>query len=135
MALAQSEALALGRRIAAMREARGWTQRDLGSKAGGYSHSAVARLEGGERPDPSAGLIYGIARAFNMTFEALWTGQGPQPRRPSPRAHIEGLVRQLGTVIRALPPSPRPLDGSTRPLGGKGKPGARPSGRSRPSSP
>lgn len=121
---------ALGQRVRTERERRKWSQADLGKRAGNYSHSAVARLEGGERREPSAGLVYGIAVAFGMTFEELWTGRRP-PERGGPVT--ADVIHQAAAELerKLLAGLPEPSAPPISPRAGRGPRGARRLSRSR----
>jgi predicted XRE-type DNA-binding protein len=96
----------LGEQIAAMREARGYTQRELGERMG-VKQPSVARLEGADRT-PTAETIWRVTDAldceitfgprhtvritpvFNLNLEtAVYPGWG------------SGVVGELGTVVVA----------------------------------
>ena len=119
MTLAHREAIAMGRRIAHAREEKRWTQEELGEAAGGYSRAAVNRLEHGDRLNPSAALIYGVARALGMSFEELWTGV-----RARPAAGVVAVREALRQIERHLPPDlPEPSADPTRSPGAGGERG------------
>lgn len=124
----------MGRRISHAREALRWTQEELGERAGGYTRGAINRLEHGERLNPTAALIYGVARALGMTFEELWTGV-----RARPRADVQEVRDAIRTIERYLPGalgehslgiSREPSGEPTRPPEDAGEAGGPPSGRS-----
>src|SRR5438270_9474377 len=61
----------LGRRIATLRRAHGWSQRRL-AEAAGVSHGYVALLELGKLPSPGKFRLDAVARALNLrTSDAL----------------------------------------------------------------
>src|SRR5438270_12371306 len=83
---------ALGRRIAMLRRAGGWSQRRL-AEAAGVSHGYIALLELGRLPSPGKFRLDAVARALNLrTSDALtsvlppsaedaWPPQPPLARR------------------------------------------------------
>lgn len=62
-------AVTIGQRIAAMREARKWTQAELGARVG-TSGTYIGHLETGYR-QPSYPTIKAIARALGVTLADL----------------------------------------------------------------
>src|SRR5215467_11022598 len=66
-----SEAHRLGRTIAGLRRAHGWSQRRL-AEAAGVSHGYIALLELGRLPSPGKFRLDAVARALNLkTADAL----------------------------------------------------------------
>lgn len=61
--------------LKALRQARGWTQQDLGARLN-VSRQAVIALES-ERHDPSLDLAYRIARLFELPVEEIF--ENPHP--------------------------------------------------------
>lgn len=60
----------LGKRIAALRIARGWNQDNLGDKIGGVERQSISRLENGHH-DPGSFTLVLIAEAFGMSLKEL----------------------------------------------------------------
>jgi SOS-response transcriptional repressor LexA len=74
----------LGRRIAVLRRAGGWSQRRL-AEAAGVSHGYIALLELGRLPSPGKFRLDAVARALNLrTADALLAPALPLPE-PLPR--------------------------------------------------
>lgn len=57
----------LGERIRELRQARGWSLRQLGNKAG-LSGAYIHQLESGVRQRPNIEMVKGLAAAFDMTL-------------------------------------------------------------------
>src|SRR5947209_19938562 len=77
----------LGRRIATLRHANGWSQRRL-AEAAGVSHGYIALLELGRLPSPGKFRLDAIARALNLrTSDALFNDADPDAR---PSAVVPG---------------------------------------------
>jgi SOS-response transcriptional repressor LexA len=70
--------LALGRRIANLRHAHGWSQRRL-ADAAGVSHGYIALLELGRLPSPGKFRLDAVARALDLRTSDALTGQMPPP--------------------------------------------------------
>lgn len=84
---------ALGTRIATLRHAHGWSQRQL-ADAAGVSHGYVGLLERGRLPSPGKFRLDAIARALDLrTADALL---GPLPRDPFGPSHV--LTPANGTL-------------------------------------
>lgn len=64
----------LGKRIAARREALGWSQNELARRAD-LNHPTLNKIENGLRKDPSASIVVKIAHALGTTAEELLTGE------------------------------------------------------------
>ncbi len=62
---------ALGRRVKAEREARGWSQLDLAKRAGLKTYQHVSMIERGERQRPATKTIAGLASAFGLSVDDL----------------------------------------------------------------
>lgn len=78
----------LGERIKEEREAHGWSQQELASRAG-VSQGTIGNLESGTRK--TARNLVGIAVALSVRPEWLSTGKGTKSGAPSPVAD-EGLL-------------------------------------------
>jgi transcriptional regulator with XRE-family HTH domain len=61
---------AFGRRLRVLRETKGWTQTQLGEKAGGMGYQEVARIERGER-EPTWSTAIRLAEALGVTPNAF----------------------------------------------------------------
>ena len=57
-------------RLRELRAARGWSQAELGARAG-VSRQAIIAIETG-RFDPSLPLAFKLARLFDLTIEAIF---------------------------------------------------------------
>src|SRR5437763_15296480 len=89
----------LGRRIATLRHAAGWSQRRL-ADAAGVSHGYIALLELGRLPSPGKFRLDAVARALNLrTSDALLAVaplvlEAAPPQRSSP--NVQTAVNVLG---------------------------------------
>ena len=108
----------LGRRIATLRRANGWSQRRL-AEAAGVSHGYVALLELGRLPSPGKFRLDAVARALNLrTADALLAPVLPLPEPPAragehprnaaesaqPVANVVGSLESLrGHAAQLLP--------------------------------
>jgi transcriptional regulator with XRE-family HTH domain len=72
--------LTLGQTIAREREARGWSLRDLGERAG-VSHTQVWKIESGHSPNASMSTIRALVRALGLDLEAV-LGEHDAENRP-----------------------------------------------------
>lgn len=61
-----------GRKLRAMRHARGWSQTYLAKQAG-ISFSHVSQLEKGTRKSPSIDMVYQLAEVFNVSIYTFLT--------------------------------------------------------------
>lgn len=61
-------------RLRDLRNARGWSQAELGVRAG-VSRQAIIAIETG-RFDPSLPLAFTLARIFNLTIEEIFEPDG-----------------------------------------------------------
>ena len=68
----------IGTRIAELRVARGWSQRDLAMRCGWDSQSRIGNYERDSR-EPSLGDIEIIAKAFGITSQELLFGSAAEP--------------------------------------------------------
>ena len=66
---------ALGERLRALRQIRGWTQSDLG-EASGLTRSHISRLEAGDIQLPSRERLHRLATALGTTADDLLTAAG-----------------------------------------------------------
>lgn len=88
----------LGRLILERRISLGLTQEELARRAG-MSHSAVSRLENGERVRPRTSTLTGLAAALGVSFDELMEHSGRasprQEREPRTTGHYTGLEAAL----------------------------------------
>lgn len=92
-----TEAPPFGRRLAALRKGKGWTQPKLAQKL----EITLAALIYYERKaeNPSASIVSKAAKIFNVTSdELLGVTVTPEPERPGPPSQIEERL----TAIRNL---------------------------------
>ena len=68
----RSDAKGMGRRIAELREARGWTQKELSDRAG-LSVTFLSEVENGRR-NVSSGILLRIADVLDTTMDYLARG-------------------------------------------------------------
>ncbi len=66
---------ALGERLRALRQIRGWTQSDL-AEASGLTRSHISRLEAGDIQLPSRERLHRLAIALGTTADDLLTAAG-----------------------------------------------------------
>ena len=73
------------------REEKNWSMRELAEKAG-VSHSEIARIEKGERTNPSAQMLRAIATALHISITDLLEAVGLADTMPKPivAARIRG---------------------------------------------
>lgn len=82
-----------GERVKALREARGWSQEELGERAGGYKKSYISRIENSVRPK-SRQVQSALAEAFGITEHLLIHPTAPIDRL----ADISELLEQIVTL-------------------------------------
>src|SRR5215831_3885991 len=105
-----SEAHRLGRTIAGLRRAHGWSQRRL-AEAAGVSHGYIAQLELGRLPTPSKLRLDAVARALELrTADSLLAARvpaelPPEPTAPRPAAHSAVHVEPPPVHSSAASPS------------------------------
>jgi transcriptional regulator with XRE-family HTH domain len=85
--------MALGERIRTLRKEAGWSQAELGEKAG-VDSQRISRYENG-RITPSLDAIVRIAEAFNVSIDHLLVDD--VPRRP-----LHAVEHNLGNRLAAL---------------------------------
>lgn len=85
----------LGGRVKFLRMAKGWSGAQLGRECG-FSQNTIWSLENNQVKEPSAQLVWSLARALETTPEYLWSGQYD----PDEAALI--------AAFRLLPPEQRP---------------------------
>jgi transcriptional regulator with XRE-family HTH domain len=86
----------IGRRLAALRRARGLTQEMLSDRAG-VSANYLARTEGGYHR-PNLAKIEGIAEALDVSVASLFSTE-PEPSPPSSRV-LPALLTELTQLSR-----------------------------------
>lgn len=64
----------LGGRVAFLRLAKGWTGAQLARECG-FSQNTIWSLENNKVADPSARLLWALAKALETTPEYLWAGK------------------------------------------------------------
>jgi transcriptional regulator with XRE-family HTH domain len=94
----KQKAIAVGARIRAMREQRGYTQKEFGPIVG-LSENACAQWEGGYVL-PRANNLNRIAEALGTTSDYLWSGDDPDEQA---RAHTSLELRALKAIRRMEP--------------------------------
>lgn len=82
----------IGERIAALREARGWTQTELASRAG-VTASAINQIESGLTKRPSIETLFPIADALNVNAREL----------AGIDTDVDDLGQVIAQVLRELP--------------------------------
>ena len=81
----------LGRRLARLRRAKGWNQREMGERLG-LRAAEISRLEVGRR-QPRADLVPRLSEVFGVSSDYLLTGRsfGEPQRDARLRERIEAL--------------------------------------------
>src|SRR5437868_9942302 len=90
----------LGRRIATLRHASGWSQRRL-AQAAGVSHGYIALLELGRLPSPGKFRLDAVARALNLRTSDALLGQAPPSTREPPTPLRQSPAAMFG--VRRFP--------------------------------
>jgi transcriptional regulator with XRE-family HTH domain len=85
----------LGGRVAFLRVAKGWKGAELARKCE-FSQNTIWSLENNKIAEPSARLLWAVARALETTPEYLWVGQ------------YDPDEAALVAAFRLLPPEQRP---------------------------
>jgi len=85
------EKMTLAQFVKKKREEKNYSIRELAEKAG-VSHSEIARIEKGERTNPSASMLRAIATALFVPITELLETVGLADTMPKPiiAAHING---------------------------------------------
>lgn len=78
---------ALGHYLRAHREATGLSVRQLASRVG-VDHGYLVRLEGGQKSNPSADLLYRLAEALKLDNTQLLSFIGIKPSSSLPSAPV-----------------------------------------------
>lgn len=93
----------LARRLRTIRERKGFTQGDVGKRAG-LSAAAISQLESGERR-PNFNTLVSLAAALEVTPDSLIglpTGQGNDPELRGLFRKLEGMTAQDISTVRAF---------------------------------
>lgn len=85
----------IGGRVKFLRVTKDWSGAQLGRECG-FSQNTIWNLEANKIEEPSANLIWAVARALETTPEYIWTG------------NYDADEAALITGFRALPPEERP---------------------------
>ncbi len=92
----------LGRTIAGLRRAHGWSQRRL-AEAAGVSHGYIAQLELGRLPTPSKLRLDAVAHALDLrTSDALLVATPPETPAPHVTASAPPAPLALSNVVGTL---------------------------------
>ncbi|MEV4975571.1 helix-turn-helix domain-containing protein [Streptomyces scopuliridis] len=94
-----------GDRIRAERQSRGWTQSDLGTRAG-ISQKVIAYIEAGKSTIPLLHLV-AICHGLGMTVGDLLSDHWQMPDRPERKASL--TPRQIHILREAASGDPLPL--------------------------
>ena len=83
--------MTLAQFVRAKREEKNWSMRELAEKAG-VSHTEIARIEKGERTNPSASMLRAIATALHIPITQLLDacGLADTMQKPIVAARIRG---------------------------------------------
>ena len=61
----------LGKKLSALREARGWNQEDVATAIDYKRHSSYTKLETGSAPRPTAQKVLMLARLYGVSVDVL----------------------------------------------------------------
>src|SRR5690348_287766 len=81
----QGAGMGPGKQIAALREARGWSQAELARRSG-VAQTTISRLEGAEGAGATSGVLVRLSEVFGVSpsrllrVEGEETGEIPAPR-------------------------------------------------------
>lgn len=64
----------IGSKVKKMREAKGWSQRELGRRMGKTNGSHIAQIEKGKRLNLSLMIACELAKAFDISLDELVAG-------------------------------------------------------------
>ena len=67
-----------GEKLRALRKARGWNQKELARRYGGFKRSEVSNLERGVR-QPTVPFLAWLREQFDVTFDHLLDDSEPLP--------------------------------------------------------
>lgn len=68
----------VGGRVAFLRQLKGWSQQDLATAAS-FSQPSVFDLENNKTREPSARLVWAVAKALGVPADYIWTGMEATP--------------------------------------------------------
>lgn len=83
--------LLLGKRIRSLRVARGWTQQDLGEKAG-ISYKFIGEIERGKQ-NPSFSILAKISDALDIELKELFRFSNEIPTRKELEKEVERILK------------------------------------------
>lgn len=111
-AIAIGDTTTVGGRVQFLRIAKGWSGARLGRECG-FSQNTIWNLEQDNTDEPSAALVWAVAKALETTPDYIWTG------------NYDPDEAALVAAFRALPPVERPavLRAAGVTSGTPGKPG------------
>ncbi|MGB9652402.1 MAG: helix-turn-helix transcriptional regulator, partial [Candidatus Cybelea sp.] len=98
--------MTLGKRIAARRNALGWSQNELARRAE-VNHPTLYKIEADQRLNPSISVVVRIARALGTSAEALYGLEHEETRllveanRTSMLVEVRTLGRKTSEAARA----------------------------------
>ncbi|QIN80363.1 helix-turn-helix domain-containing protein [Rubrobacter marinus] len=90
----------IGTRLRGLRRERGWRLEDLAERTG-LSKAYLSRLESGER-QPSLTALFGISRAYGVSFSALFEPEQDPQNLAVVRADEDGFQRGNGLLYSKL---------------------------------
>jgi transcriptional regulator with XRE-family HTH domain len=91
----------IGRNIAALREQRGWRQKELAPRLG-VTRSGLSKWESGENPPPVEALVR-MAEVLEVTLDELVRGRPVAGLGPAERGVVERAVRNLSRLLGSRP--------------------------------
>jgi transcriptional regulator with XRE-family HTH domain len=107
---------AMGRRIARLRQARGWSRPELAARLG-VSRGRLGHWERGWHAAPPLGIQIALSRELGIPLSELVTGEGPVGQewgrtvRAEAERHLEALRRLLDAGgPRGQPDETSPVD-------------------------
>lgn len=92
----------LGCRLKELREARGWSQSELG-RLSGVSQATINELESGKVTRPRASTLQPLAETLGVSVDVL-LGRKPPPEEPIP---LRGLAPDLKEALEAMMSFPK----------------------------
>jgi len=87
MRTTDSASMRLGQRLRSLRQARGWSQEELGRRTGRH-WTYIGGLERGER-NPTLRVLTDLAEAFSLSLDGLLG----ETEKPSPRHPLEDILK------------------------------------------
>lgn len=108
----------VGKRIAALREAKGLSQPQLAFNAG-ISQPSLWAIENGKTVEVTARTFIALCRALDTTWEHLWEGAEAGAEQAESEAQLVAIYRQLAPAgrmavlqsahaVRSALPPPKP---------------------------